>query len=621
MAWNRLHLRILRCSILLPAANRCGQQAVRHNAEDAAQVIRLAQGIAPTWRRGRGSHGVMVDGAQSAIEPIAGRSLASLRSRLSAQDPSALAKGILAAAFVFVLIDISLLGLEIVVGGDDRALHFLSLVSHLIILAALGFGYLLLRYNLALLAKGPSMLEKLRRSKQALETSNLARSRYLANVSHEIRSPLNAIYGYAQLIEQEADVRPKDAARVIRRCAEHMTSIVESLLDISRVENGLLRVRSEIVALPDFIEQIVWMMRPAAQAKGLEFIHEVKGTIPDFVRTDQSRLRQALINLLSNAIKFTDTGSVTFRVTYRGQFVTFEIIDTGRGIAEEDQARVFDPYERVGGEGHAGQAGVGLGLPITKAIIGILGGKLELASAEGQGSTFRVVMMLGEIAHTRAEELVQRRICGYDGPKRSVLLVDDDPDQRGFLETFLGGCGFDVVAVPDGETGVSLSALRPFDLAILDISLPGISGWETAVQIRQRITQDLMVIMASANAAEFHRPEHQKPVHDHFVVKPYALGEMAKVIGALLNLSWQWESTSEHAAALLPSGDSELPSAAWPHVTRLRELLRIGHVRGIEAEIAELASKAPGCGRMVTALYAALDEYDLAGMTRILEGK
>ena len=461
-------------------------------------------------------------------------------------------------------------------------------------------------------------LEAALRAQETAETANLAKARYLANVSHEIRSPLNAIYGYAQLVEQEADVRPTDAARVIRRCAEHMTSLVESLLDISQLENGLLRVRSEVVRLPDFLEQIVSMMRPTAQAKGLTFVYEPPARLPEFVRTDQSRLRQALINLIGNAIKFTDQGTISFRIAYRGQVATLEIEDTGPGIAPEDQQRIFDPYEQVVGPGGHARPGVGLGLPITKAIIEILGGNLHLQSEPGRGSCFRVTLMLSEPANALAPEAPHRRIIGHDGPQRSVLLVDDDPDQRNFLERFLTACGFEVIALPNGETAVALCGSRGFNLAILDISLPGISGWETAAQIREKLGQEIFVVMASANAQEFHRPEYAQPSHDHFVVKPYRLDAMAEAIAALLRLSWKWEATGSAGDAAEPD-QGNLPPAAVPHLERLRERIQIGHVRGIEAEIALLANAAPGHGLLVSALYAALDEFDLAGMANLLE--
>lgn len=525
--------------------------------------------------------------------------------------PAALGLILVVAAF-----DALLVALELPPGGAHRSLLLLLALacSAVVVVAVLAVFRAHGRLT-AYLTQLSDQLDTALRAKEAAEIANLAKARYLANVSHEIRSPLNAIYGYAQLVEQNADVPPQDAARVIRRCAEHMTSLVESLLDISRLENGLLRVRSEIVRLPDFLDQIVWMMRPAAEAKGLTFVHEPPARLPEFVKTDPSRLRQALINLIGNAIKFTDEGSVTLRIAYRGQIATIEVEDTGPGIAAEDQGRIFDPYEQAGG--HA-RPGVGLGLPITKAIIEILGGNLELESEPGRGSCFRVTLMLSEPANALAPEAPTRRIVGHEGPQRSILLVDDDPDQRDFLERFLVACGFEVVALPNGETAVTLCSSRSFDLTVLDISLPGISGWETASRIREALGQDIQIVMASANAQEFHRPDYHQPTHDHFLVKPYRLDKMAEAIAALLRLSWKWEATGHPGETTEPT-QAGLPPAATLHVERLRERIQIGHVRGIEAEIALLAEAAPGHGHLVSALYAALDEFDLAGMAKLLE--
>lgn len=562
-----------------------------------------------------------------------------------------IAFGLILAATAFEAL---MLGFEIVQGGDGWWMRRYTLLGLLAILLAVSASYWLLRQRLAQLAVMADRLEVALKAQKAAEAANANKARYLANVSHEIRSPLNAIYGYAQLIEQGADVRPKDAARVIRRCSEHMTSLVESLLDISRLENGLLRVRSEIIGLPDFLDQIVWMMRPAAEAKGLTLALVTPRNLPEFVRTDQSRLRQALINLISNAIKFTESGGVTLRVGYRSQIATLEVIDTGPGVAPADLTRIFDPYEQVSAQESFGEPldepsggssdgserdsagesvsasgvatggdaptrpGVGLGLPITKAIVEVLGGKLELESELGAGSCFRITLMLSEPANALAAEAPFRRIVGHEGPQRSILIVDDDPDQRDFLHRFLHACGFEVVSLPNGETAATLCASRKFDLAVLDITLPGISGWETAARIREQQTDDISIVMASANAHEFNRPEYHQPSHDHFLIKPYRLDALAEAIAALLRLSWKWEASGE-AVAAPEAAKGGLPLAALRHVDHLRERILIGHVRGIEAEIALLADAAPGHGRLVSALYAALDEFDLAGMAKLLE--
>ncbi len=506
-------------------------------------------------------------------------------------------------------------------GAGTSPFRALTIVSLVAILSAVALSYALLRRRIGQLESLSERLDVALKAQQAAEAATNAKARYLANVSHEIRSPLNAIYGYAQLVEQGGDTRPQHAARVIRHCAEHMTSLVESLLDISQLENGVLRVRSEIVNLPEFLEQIVLMMRPAAKAKGLDFVFERPERLPEFVRTDQNRLRQALINLIGNAIKFSDRGAITFRLRYRGQIATFEIADTGPGIAPEDHARIFNPYEQVSGSGESIRAGVGLGLPITKAIVQILGGNLELESEPGQGACFRVTLMLGEPAGALVPDAPHRRIIGHEGPARSILIVDDDADQRGFFEQFLRDCGFEVAAMPDGESAVALCAARRFDLAVLDISLPGISGWETATRIRERMGHDIVIVMASANSHEFHRPAYDRPTHDHFLVKPFRLDEMAEAIGALLKLSWKWEATGgDTRSAASGPATAKLPAAALPYVERLHERIKIGHVRGIEAEIALLAHSAPEHRELVDALYTALDTFDLAAMSRMLEG-
>ncbi len=454
--------------------------------------------------------------------------------------------------------------------------------------------------------------------RKAAIVANQVKSRYLAHISHEIRSPLNAIYGYAQLVERGEGVSPQEAAKVIRRCAEHMTSLVEGLLDISQVQNGVMRIKSDVIQPAYFLEQIVAMMRPSATAKGLAFHYEASSRLPNYVRIDQSRFRQVLINLLTNAIKYTNSGSVTLRVRYTGQIARFEIIDTGPGILPKDRDRIFDPYDRGGDNDALMQPGLGLGLAISRAIIDILGGNLELESTAGEGSCFRVSMMLGEVPEHVAPAQLARQASGYTGRRRSVLLVDDDAAQRQFVETLLTSLGFQVFAAPDGETGIALSGAHKFDLAILDISLPGLSGWETAVQLRGQGSEDLRILMLSANAQEFHRPAYETPVHDFFLVKPVEFGSLVETIGGLLNLSWLFET--ERAEAAKAGAAALLDETAWTHVNRLRELVRIGHARGIETEIKLLGALGGRAESLASELFEHLDRYDLASIGRVLEG-
>jgi DNA-binding response OmpR family regulator len=194
--------------------------------------------------------------------------------------------------------------------------------------------------------------------------------------------------------------------------------------------------------------------------------------------------------------------------------------------------------------------------------------------------------------------------------------------QLSFMRGFLDSLGFDVSALPNGETAVVLCANRSFDLAILDISLPGISGWETAVQLRERAGQKMSIVMLSANAQEFHKPEAQTIVHDLFLVKPIEFNALLEALGGLLNLSWKWDDRAAPAApvpARAQVAASSLPEVSRPHVERLRDLLRIGHVRAIEAEIAALDESSPQVRALVEQLYSCLDRFDLSGMARKLE--
>ncbi len=555
--------------------------------------------------------------ASQAPSPSGGNHAGPTIPMLTTDRAAALALSLILLA---TLVEAALLASDIATGGDHRPFHLVTLVVLLVILLAGLASFALLRRRIAALVDLSARLEAALRARQTAEAANRAKVRYLANVSHEIRSPLNAIYGYAQLLESQGDVDPVQAARVIRRCTEHITSLTESLLDITQLENGMLRLRHEPVNLPDFLDQIGWMMRPAAQAKGIAFAIEVDSRLPETVRTDPGRLRQALLNIIGNAIKYTDTGSVTMKMTYRGQIATFEIRDTGPGISQEDQLRIFDPYEQVGElSGSMLESGVGLGLPITKAIIEIMGGKLELESAPGKGSVFRITLMLAEPANALVPDVTTRRITGYQGPRRRVLVVDDEADQRAMLKQFLGDCGFDVITAPNGEAAIGEVQAKAFDLVLLDITMPGLSGWETASRIREIAGRQVQICMASGNVQEFHRPQTDRPTHDHFFIKPYRLSELAETIGALLGLSWKWESTGPESEEAARQRGGGLPRKAMPHVERLRELVQIGHVRGIETEIGLLATAAPQHGKLVTALYAALDQFDLAGLLRLLE--
>jgi signal transduction histidine kinase/CheY-like chemotaxis protein len=507
-----------------------------------------------------------------------------------------------------------LMVLDIIVGWDAIPLR---LVAEAALLANSGIALALRRHRRPQRCADLE-LARLERAAEGAIAANLTKSRYLANVSHEIRSPLNAIYGYAQLVERDG-ANAQEAARVIQRCTEHVTSLVEGLLDISQLENGTLRLRVEAVPLDVFIDRIVSMVRPAAAAKGLELVYDAPAYLPAFVRMDQGRLQQLLINLLSNAIKFTERGRVTLRLRYAGQIATFDIIDTGPGIAPQDRERIFEAFEQANGGESGGQAGIGLGLTISRAIADILGGRLELVDGAGPGACFRVTMMLGETGEPYLPQPRPQAVLGDCG-SGSVLVVDDDPEQLVLLERILGSLGLSVVAVGSGAAALDRIAGATFDLAILDIGLGDMSGWEVAARLREKAGPAVKIMILTADAHELHRPSLRNPPHDYFLLKPFGFDILTRAVATLLPLSLP--SAADHDAATGgPAGAEEarMPEEALVHIARIRELLRIGYIRGIEAEIRQLEERVPEAAGLVERLYGCLDRFDLAAMQRALE--
>jgi signal transduction histidine kinase len=273
---------------------------------------------------------------------------------------------------------------------------------------------------------------ELQRAKEVAESANLAKSRYVVGLSHELRSPLNAISGYAQLLEQDESLqtRPRDQVRVVKRSADHLSGLIDGILDISKIEAGRLYLSRDEVRLTDFLDQLVGMFRLQAAAKGIDFVFRRPNILPTVVYADEKRLRQILINLLSNAIKFTQAGSVQFVIHYRSPVAEFEIIDTGPGIRPDDLERIFAPFERGALGAAQPHTGTGLGLTISKLLAGVMGGDIRVSSEVGTGSTFRVKMLLSEVTNPTRIAPVDAPIYGYHGIRKTILVTDDDPTQR-----------------------------------------------------------------------------------------------------------------------------------------------------------------------------------------------
>jgi CheY-like chemotaxis protein len=403
---------------------------------------------------------------------------------------------------------------------------------------------------------------------------------------------------------------------VIRRSAEHLANLIDGLLDISKIENGMLKLNRDKVQLAEFLDQIVDMFRLQAASKGIEFRYQRPPHLPACVHTDQKRLRQILINLLSNAIKYTERGHASMVVRYRSQVAEFEISDTGIGIAQDEMERVFEPFERGQGANVRAIPGTGLGLTITKLLTQIMGGEILARSKLGEGTSFVVRLLLSEAMHA-APDPSPRYVSNYLGPRARILLIDDDPAHLDIVQSLLMPLDFTVLTARDGRTGVQLAVQHQPELALVDISLPDMTGWNVARELRAvPELARLKILMVSANAHEYNPGGEGQP-HDGFVMKPVDMQMLLENIGTVLGLKWRYDAAPADASD--QSLPEMLPQHARHHLDDLYQLGRIGHVRGIQAKLKEIEAEDPDNRTFTTRLRALIANFDLKRYMTVLE--
>ena len=453
------------------------------------------------------------------------------------------------------------------------------------------------------------------------EAANRAKDQFLTSMSHELRTPLHAILGYADLIREGALTEParQDALSTIAGSGRHLLSVINDLLDLSRIRSGHLDLNPTTVQLPALLEEIAAMVRVDAQKKGLIFVLDAPLDLPALVQADDKRIRQILLNLLGNAIKFTDAGRVILgvqaipldqaRIELR---VTVE--DTGMGIAPEDRIRIFAPFEQTE-QGRKREAGVGLGLAISQELAHRMGGVIEVDSEPGSGSRFRFSVVLPVVEVQEATVPARSHIVGYEGERRTILVADDQEENRQLLRRMLESLGFDVVLAGNGREAIAAACERRPDLIMMDLRMPGTSGFEASRIIRSTSgLESIPLIAASASTADLEHAEADPATFAACLRKPFQTSDLIDAIERSLHLQWR-QVHVDTAAPVAPEQRPQTQLAAPPkHVlATLLEFARLGKLVRVEQMALELErdDALRPFARHVYGLARRLDEEEL----------
>lgn len=434
---------------------------------------------------------------------------------------------------------------------------------------------------------------EMQRAKEVAESANSARLQFLANISHDLRTPLNGVLGCAQILLREKTMTSKqrELLKTMQGCAEHLRNLINDLLDLSKLEADRLELAPSPFDLRAFIQALIKTFTLEAENKKIILEFEEAGTLPGWISCDRKRLQQILGNLVHNAIKFTDHGRVKVRVRAGEGTMIFDVIDTGCGILPHKLGELFQPFHVVD-ERSIKLEGTGLGLSICKKLAKKMGGDIVVHSTVGKGSTFTVTIPLVE---SEAVIEVQRTVVDYQGRRRRVLIVDDNPANRVVLRTMLEPLDFLIHEAGDArETHEQIRFARP-DIILMDLMMPGIDGFVLCQQVAElEILPPPAVIAVSAMAGEDVLDRCRKAGFADLLHKPVHLDQLVEALRAHAGIEWTYGVLQPAPAAPEDAPGTE-PIVAPPidELTAFLDLARRGVVRNIETRAELLARTHP----------------------------
>jgi signal transduction histidine kinase/FixJ family two-component response regulator len=412
---------------------------------------------------------------------------------------------------------------------------------------------------------------ELEQAKNLAESANRSKSEFLANMSHELRTPLNAILGFSQLMNRETSLtsEQKENLGIINRSGEHLLSLINDILDLAKIESGKTTLYATDFDLHELLDLIVEMLALKAESKGLQLIIERDSNLPRYINADDKKLRQVLINLLGNAIKFTHKGSVTLRVKEQeldqtNTIIAFEIADTGAGIAPEEIASLFQTFIQTE-TGRQSQEGTGLGLPISKKFVELMGGKITVTSQLGKGTIFKFDIQAQEAESIYlTKQKSTQRVVGLQPQQQEyrILIVDDRPENRQLLLKLLRPIGFQVQEAVNGQEAVEIWQIWQPHLIWMDMRMPVMNGYETTQQIKAHLQGQATVIIAlTASTLEEEKAVILSVGCDDFVRKPFREEIIFEKMAQHLGVRYLYENYNAQGSSVL-EGLEKLTAAA-----------------------------------------------------------